>query len=478
MMIKENAYKSFFWRLFERTGAQIVSFIVSIVLARILIPEEYGLIAISTIVTTFLNVFIDSGLGNALIQKKEVDELDFSTVFWANMMLCIILYCILYFLSPFIAIFYNNITLIYVLRVMGIAIIISGVKNIQQAFVSRTLQFKKFFYSTLGGTIFSAIIGIYMAEKGAGIWALVAQYLSNTAIDTIILWVTLKWRPSFSFSFIRFKILFSFGYKILLSSLINNIYSNFRQLIVGKLYNSSELAYYNRGKQFPEILMTNINTSIDSVLFPIMSKKQDDKDNLRKMASKSLIFSGFILFPLLSGLFVTADYLIPIVLTPKWCNCIPFTRIFCIMFSFFPIQTTNLNIIKSMGQSALYLKLEILQTLNGIILLLIGLKKGPLFIALLYLISTMLNSIIIVLYSGKLIRYGIIKQFKDILPYYVMSVFMGMCVFFMGKFTSGRLGIFLQILSGIVIYILEAIVFKPYAYIFLISFIYKKKQKN
>lgn len=257
------------WRFLERCGAQGVTFLVSIVLARLLDPSVYGTVALVTVFTAILQVFVDSGMGNALIQKKDADDLDFSSVFYFNLSACILLYVGMFFAAPLIASFYNMPDLTPVVRVLSLTLIISGVKNVQKAYVSRNLLFKKFFFATLGGTIGAAVIGIWMAWKGYGVWALVAQHLFNATLDTIILWVTVKWRPKRVFSLERLKGLFSYGWKLLVSALLDTGYNNLRSLIIGKLYTSADLAFFNRGKQFPNLVVTNINTSIDSVLLPI-----------------------------------------------------------------------------------------------------------------------------------------------------------------------------------------------------------------
>ena len=228
-----NVLSNFIWRLAERCGAQLVSFIVSIVLARILNPEDYGTIALVTVFTAILQVFVDSGFGTALIQKKDADDLDYSSVFYFNFAVCLILYMGMFIAAPYIATFYGDTTLTSVIRVLSLTIVISGVKGIQQAYVSRNMLFKRFFFSTIGGTIFSAFLGVGMAYAGYGVWALVAQQLSNTMIDTLILWITVKWRPQNEFSWKRLQILFTFGWKLLVSSLLNTVYNNLQNLIIG-----------------------------------------------------------------------------------------------------------------------------------------------------------------------------------------------------------------------------------------------------
>ena len=289
-----NANKSnvvisnFLWRFLERCGAQGVTFIVSIVLARLLDPSVYGTVALVTVFTTIMQVFVDSGLGNALIQKKDADDLDFSSVFWFNLAMCSFLYILMFVSAPLIAAFYKAPELTPLVRALSLILIISGVKNVQQAFVSRNMMFKRFFFATLGGTLGAAVIGIAMAYLGYGVWALICQMLFNALVDTIILWITVKWRPQRKFSLARLKVLFSYGWKLLVSHLIDTVYNELRQLIIGKIYSKSDLAQYNRGKQFPHVIVTNINTSIDSVLFPTLSKAQDDPSVVKNMTRRLL----------------------------------------------------------------------------------------------------------------------------------------------------------------------------------------------
>ena len=268
-----SVMKNFLWRLAERVGAQGVKLLVELVLARILMPEEYGLIAMVTVFITVFNVFVDSGLGNALIQKKDADELDFASVFWFNVTLCVVLYGVLYLISPAIAAFYQREELCPVLRVLGLQIVISGVKNVYQAYVSRTMQFRKFFFATLGGTLGAAVIGITMAYRGYGVWALVAQQLFNVLTDTVILCLTVKWHPKREFSFERLKGLLSYGWKLLISALLDTAYNEARSLIIGKKYTSEDLAFYNRGELFPQVIAANVNTSIDSVVIETINLK-------------------------------------------------------------------------------------------------------------------------------------------------------------------------------------------------------------
>ena len=261
--------------------------------------------------------------------------------------------------APYIALFYKDTTLTPVIRVISLTIVISGVKGIQQAYVSKNMLFKRFFFSTIGGTIFSAVLGIAMAYMGYGVWALVAQQLSNTAIDTLILWLTVKWRPKKMFSYERLKGLFSFGWKLLISSLLDTAYNNLRNLIIGKLYSSSDLAFYNQGEKFPKVIAMNINASIDSVLLPTMSIEQDNPERIKQMTRRAIKTSTYVMAPLMMGLAFCAEPIVRLVLTDKWIFCIPFLRIFCITYMFWPVHTANLNAINAMGRSDWFLRLEI-----------------------------------------------------------------------------------------------------------------------
>ena len=324
--------ENFIWRFLERCGAQVMNLVISIVLARLIAPEVYGTIALVTVFITIMQVFVDSGLGVALIQKKEADDTDFSTVFYFNIVMCLGLYAGIFFAAPFIAAFFKEEILTPVIRVLSLAVIASGVKNVQQAYVTKNMMFKRFFFSTLGGITASAVLGIWMAHHGYGIWALVGQYLCNVFIDTLILWLSVRWRPKFAFSFKRLKGLLSYGWRLLCSSLIETVYQEIRQLVIGKMYTSSDLAFYNRGSQFPKVIVGNVNTSIDSVLLPTMSRVQDDKNAVKDMTRKSIKVSTYLIAPLMIGLAFVSEPLVKFILTEKWLPCVPYLVIFCITY--------------------------------------------------------------------------------------------------------------------------------------------------
>ena len=426
---KKSTITNLLWRFAERCGAQAVSFLVSIILARLLAPEAYGTIALAMVFINILQVFVDSGMGTALIQKKDADDLDFSSVFYFNIAACLVLYAGLFLAAPSIAQFYGDPALTALVRALSLTVVVSGVRNIQQSYVSRHLLFKRFFFSTIGSTLASAVVGIAMAYAGFGVWALVGQSLSNVVTGTIILWATVPWRPRRMFSWQRLKALLSFGWKLLVSSLLDTGYNNLRSLIIGKLYSSADLAYYNQGDKLPNLVITNINASIDSVLLPTMANEQDDPARVRSMTRRAIKTSTYVMAPLMMGLAACAEPLIRLILTEKWLPCVPFLRIFCITYMFWPIHTANLNAIKALGRSDLFLKLEIVKKIVGLTILLCTMWHGVMAMAYSLLLSSVLSQIINTWPNRKLLRYHYLNQLADILPALLLACAMGLAVY-------------------------------------------------
>lgn len=472
---KEKVFSNLIWRFLERSGAQLVALIVSVVLARILSPEDYGTIALITVFINILNVFVDSGLGSALIQKKDADNTDFSTVFYTNVIFCIALYILMFVISPFLAEFYSRPELVSIIRVLSITILVSGVKNIQQAYISRTLQFRKFFFSTLAGTIIAAVAGIWMAYHGFGVWALVAQQVTNLSIDTIILWITVKWRPEFVFSFKRLKSLFSYGWKLLVSALLDTFYTNLYNLVIGKKYSANDLAFYAKGELFPKAVVGNINNAIDSVLLPTMSSEQDNKERVKQMTRRAIKTSTFCIAPLMMGLAGCSQNVISILLTDKWLPAAPYLVIFCITYMFYPIHTANLNAIKAMGRSDLFLKLEVAKKIVGLAVLFSTMWFGVKVMAYSLLFVSVASQIINTWPNKKLLGYGYIEQLKDIFPGIIMAVVMGIIVSF-GVYIPVVKGVqfVIQVAVGIAVYILGSKLFRLDSFYYMENILVKK----
>lgn len=476
--LRTRVVNGLLWRFAERICAQGVSLIVSIVLARLLSPDDYGAISMVLVFITIANVFVDAGFSNALVQKEECDSLDFSTVFYFNMVFSVVLYIFLFIASPLIADFYNMEILDPVMKVLSLQIIIAGVKSTQVAYVQRNMMFKKFFWSTFGGTLLSGIIGIVMAYKGFGIWAIVGQYLVNSAVDTFVLCFTVNWRPTLEFSFDRWKKLFSYGWKLLIWSLSSTFYENLRNLIIGKKYTSADLAFYTKGKQWPNLLITNVNTSISSVLFPALSQFQNDLPKLKNMTRRSMSLSSYILTPMLLGMAALSAPLTSFLLTDKWLECVPYMMICCIYFVFMPMQTANLEAIKAIGRSDIILKLEIIKKILQISLLLISMQFGVMAIASSAILTTIFACIINAWPNRRLLEYGYKEQIKDLFPNLFISFIMFLVVWLFSNYMFQKISnliiIFIGVFSGCFIYWILSIVTNNSSYIYLNRYIRKK----
>lgn len=473
---KSTIVSGIIWKLMERIGAQGVGFIVSIILARLLCPEDYGLISLITIFLAVSSVFIQSGFGTALIQKKDADNIDFSTVFYFNILMSLIFYFLLYIISPYIAKFYNEPTLTKIVRVMSISLIISAVNNIQHAYVSKTMQFKLFFYSTLVGTILSGFVGVGMAYMGFGVWAIVAQQLFNSLVDTIVLWFTVKWRPQLVFSIERLKSLFSFGWKLLISGLIDTLYTNIYGLLIGKIYNPSLLGLYNRGNQFPNFIVSNINGPIQSVLLPALSEEQDNKERLKSMVRRSIVTSSFIIYPMMVGMAAIAKPMVTILLGEQWLGCVFFLQISCITLAFWPIHTANLQAINAVGRSDIFLKLEIIKKVLGISVLVISIPFGITVMVIGRACISFASTIINAFPNKKLLGYSFVEQWIDLIPSLVLSLFMGgvvMSVELLGF--SSYITLLIQIPIGAITYLGLAYLFKFECFNYILNIL---KEKN
>ena len=456
---KKTVMVNFGWKFAERICAQLVTFTVSIILARILSPDDYGSIALVTVFITLANVFVSDGLGSALIQKKEATQTDFSTIFYTNIAFSIVLYFVIFFCAPLIASFYNMEILSPVLRVLGLKIPLAAINSVQQAYVARKMIFRKFFFATIIGTVGSAILGVVMAYNGFGIWSLVGQYLFNSFVDTVILWITVKWRPTFEFSGKSLKSLLSYGWKILAVGLITHLYDELRTLLIGKMYSSSDLAYFNKGKQFPHIFITNINASITSVLFPMVSRVQDDKIKLKQYTKQSISLSSYVMSPLMIGLAITAPTIIQLLLTDKWMGAVPFLRIFCVGYLLLPIQTANIQAIKASGRSDIYLKVEIIKKIIGVGLLVLSIPFGVVAIAISAAVSSFVNSVVNSFPNKKILNYGYLEQIRDILPNILIAVLAGGAVYIVQFIKLLPLvELVLQIAVGILVYVVLSII--------------------
>lgn len=472
--LKASVLSGLFWQFAESACGDIISFVVSVLLARMLLPADYGEVSLVNVFIVIANVFVVNGLGTALVQKKNADDLDFSSVFYVNLVFSIFLYLIIWLLSPLIADFYNIPHLSIVLRVLAIKIPIAAVNSIQNAYVSRKMIFKKFFFASLGGTLISAVIGIGMAYMGLGVWALVAQILSNSAIDTLMLWFTVKWRPKFIFSFTRLKSLVNYGWKILVSSLIKVGYDQLSNLVIGKLYTSEDLAFYSRGKKYPDLVVTDINSSISSVLFPAIAKHQDNLEKIKTMTRRSIKTSTYIMTPLLFGMIALAEPLVSWMLTDKWLPCVPYMRICCVYYMMQPIQTANLQAIRAIGRSDIILKLDIIKRGSGLLFLLLLMKQGVMGVAIAPIGMTLVATAVNIRPNKKFIKYTYSEQFLDLIPNLLMSLFMAVIVWSLAKVMQAAqvtdfIILFVGFIVGVVFYILLSFIMRNETFYYIIN---------
>lgn len=459
--LKNKIINGFFWKFSERVIAQGISFLISVVLARILLPEEYGIIALVLVFITLANVFVSNGFGESLIQKKDADETDFSTIFYCSLVVSLGLYLLLFISAPVIGNFYESNQLTGVIRVLAILLPIASVNTIQQAYVSKHMIFKKFFISTLWGTLLSGVVGIWMAYHGFGIWSLVGQNLLYSIVETIVLFVTVKWRPQLKFSMSSAKKLISFSWKLTAAQLINTGYAQLRSLLIGKVYTASDLAYYNRGNQFPQLFIASIDSAIGSILFPAMANFNSDVSEVKRLTRQSMRTTAYIIFPLMVGLAAVAEPLISSVLTDKWLFCVPYLKWGCLYFAMQPIQTANWQAIKALGRSDVCFKYEIIKKFLGILLLVATIKISVYAVAITDGFMGVLMALINMYPNQKLINYHYSEQFKDLLPSLFAALLMGICVSSMKLVpVSNNLLLIIQVVIGIASYILLSLILK------------------
>ncbi|RSX55924.1 polysaccharide biosynthesis protein [Bifidobacterium dolichotidis] len=441
----------------ERAAAQLVAFVVSIVLARLLSPREFGLIAIITVFTSLLAVFVDSGLGTSLIQKKDADELDFSSVFYFNLFACVVLYAALFMSAPLISDFYHMPELTWPVRILGLTLVITGVKSIQQSFVAKNLLFKRFFWATLIGTVSSAAVGIAMAVMGFGVWALIAQQISNAVIDTAVLWITVRWRPHLCFSWDRLRSLLSMGWKFLTASLIDTAYSNLRDFVIGKRYSSVDLAFFNRGRSLPSFIFSNVNISLNSVLLPVLSRAQDSVDRLRQITRRSLQIGSFFVWPMAVGLAVTAGNIVDLLFGPKWAAAVPYLQIYAFVSATTPIQVANVNAIKAVGRADTFLWLEVCKKIIGTAIVFIALPFGVVAIALSAIVYSAIAFVLNTRMTRRIVNYSCLEQLRDMLPFMGLSVVMGIAVWAINFLSVPVLLQFtIQVILGLTLYLSAA----------------------
>jgi O-antigen/teichoic acid export membrane protein len=470
--------KNMFWKFGERAGSQTVAFIVSVVIARILMPEEYGLIAMVLVFTNIAGTFVTAGIGQSLIQKKDADNLDFSSIFFLNIGLSILLYAIVFFAAPGVARFYNNEILTPIMRVLGITLMPAAINSVLGAYVARNMMFKRSFYSNLVGVLASGIVGIVMAYQGFGVWALVAQNIIVMYVNIIVLWFIVKWRPEWKFSGKRAARLFSFGWKIQLSGILTVFSSQLRNLVIGKLYSSVDLAYYQRGLTFPRLISNNLIVPISAVFFPVISQAQNDKIRLKELTRKYVRVTSYIVFPLMAGLAAAARPLVDVLLTAKWLPAVPFLQISCFSFAIIIIQMAIQDAINALGRSDIYLYMDLVRKVIGLSIVFMVMKQGVMAIALSVFIVAPISIFMVMEVSRRLIDYRYKEHFLDNFPLLFASLAMASVVYLVQLLGfSSLITLSLQIVTGVTIYYTLSRLFKFEGYLLVLEYLLMFKSK-
>jgi len=459
--LKDKTVKGVIWSAVDRFSAQGIQFVFSILIARLLVPEDYGVIAMLGIFMAVSQTFIDSGFGTALIRKIDRTETDFSTVFYFNIVVAAVFYLILFFSAPAIARFYETPLLESVTKVVALNLIINSLSGIHHAKLSIAIDFKSRAKISILTTLLTGAVGLWMAYAGYGVWALVVQHLCSSILRTVMLWIIVKWKPKLIFSWKSFKELFSFGSKLLASGLLDTVYNNLYTLIIGKVFSPSTLGLYSKASVLAQFPSSNITSVLQAVTFPVLSSIQNEEERLADAYKRFLKLSAFVVFPLMIGLAAVADPFIRIALTDKWEGAIYLLQIICFWMMWYPIHAINLNILQVKGRSDYFLKLEIIKKIQGVLVLCITVPMG--IVAMCY--GSVISSVICLVwnthYTKKLIGYGFFAQMRDLLPILIHSLVMGGIVAIVVHFVPTLwLKMIVGVLSGIIYYIVGAYVMK------------------
>lgn len=459
--LKDKTVKGVIWSAVDRFSAQGIQFVFSILIARLLVPEDYGVVAMLGIFMAVSQTFIDSGFGAALIRKVDRTEEDFSTVFYFNIIVATVFYFVLFFAAPAIANFYNTPLLESITKVVALNLIIGSLSGIHNAKLSIAIDFKSRAKISIVSTILTGAVGLWMAYNGYGVWALVVQNLFSSAIRTVLLWVIVKWYPKLVFSWKSFKELFSFGSKLLASALLDTLYNNIYTLVIGKVFSPTTLGVYSKANALAQFPSSNITSVLQGVTFPVLSTIQNEEERLADAYKRFLKIAAFVVFPLMIGLSAVADPFIRLVLTDKWEGAIYLLQIMCFWIMWYPIHAINLNILQVKGRSDYFLKLEIIKKIQGVIVLCITVPMG--IVAMCYgsLISSIISLVWNTHYTKKLIGYGFGDQMKDLLPIIVHALVMGLIVAIVVHFLPTLwLKLIIGVLAGMIYYIAGAYVMR------------------
>ena len=452
------------WTFGQQFSSQLVSFGISVFLARLLLPSDFGAIAMFSVLTSIASSIVDSGMASSLIRSKDINDKDLSTVFWFNLLTSFFLYSVIFLIAPLVADFYNLPVLKNVIRVYSITLIINALVTVQGVTFLKKLDFKTGFKVQIPSQIIGGLSGIFFAYNGFGIWSIVYYNIIQTTVSTIQLWIYSNWKPSLVFSNEKFKEHFAFGYKLTLSGLLNTIFNNIYTVIIGKIFSAVQLGFYNRADTLKQLPVTNLSNALNKVTFPLFSKIKDNDEKLKEVYKRLMKVVVFIITPVLSVMIVVATPLINLIFTEKWLQVVPYFQVLALTGVLYPIHSYNLNILKVKGRTDLFLILEMIKKALIVIVLVVSLKYGIMGLIWGQVISSFLAFFINTYYTGKFLNYGPVKQFFDLTPTLLISGILATMMYYLRKyFLTGYVDI-IQILiitfSYIVLYMSIALIFK------------------
>ena len=455
--LKSKTQKGLVWSFVERFATQGVQFLFGIILARLLSPEDYGTIAMPLVFLAIAQCFIDSGFSTALIRKPDLTEEDLSTAFYFNIGVGVICYFALFLSSPLIADFYNTPILSDLLKVTALATLFNPLCAVQQAILTRKIDFKTQAIVSLSGAIVSGSVGLVMAYSGYGIWSLVFQQVGGYVIRTILLWILGRWKPKRKWSWESFRYLWGFGSKMLGSALLDTTYNNIYPIVIGKFFSANDLGNYTRAQQFATLPSSNVTGVLQRVTFPVLSKIQNEDERLARNYRKILKLSAFLIFPMMLMLSAIADPLVRVILTDKWKGCIILLQIVCFSMMWYPIHAINLNLLTVKGRSDLFFRLEIFKKVCGVCVMCVTIPHGIIWMVSGGIVSSMIALVINTYYTGKLINVGYLRQMGDLLPIFGISFFMWLVIHVFLWLTSNiYIQLPLGIFAGLLVYIVCA----------------------
>ena len=448
--IKNKTISSLFWKLLEKGGRAVAELVVQIVLARLLAPEQFGALAIMLVFVNVGNVIVQSGLNTALVQSVQIDRDDYSTVYWISLAISVLLYIGVFFAAPLLAAFYGMDSIAWPLRALSLILIINAYNAVQVAIVQRELQFRKVFNATILSVIISGVGGVVAAVLDVGLWALVAQQLVYSVCNCLIMAAQVKWRPRFVFSPSRVRELFSYGWKLLVSGLLDQGYQSLSDLIIGKQFSAASLGLVSQGKKYPQALGSMLDGAIQPVMLSAVSRMQSDASQVKRLVRRALKTSTFLIVPSMTLFAVIAEPVVALLLGEKWLPCVPFLQMYCFIYALLPIHTTNLQALNGMGRSDLFLKLEVIKKAYGICFILLAafvLRDVYLMVAM-YMLSGVISTIVNAWPNKRVIGYSYGEQLCDIAPTFALSVVSGGLAVFGGLLVDGPI---LQMLVGVVV---------------------------